>query len=300
MGKFIINYNNFLNKESSIDEGWKQNLITGMIALSSLTGIKAQTDENSIQDITKKEYIKNLSNDSLDVKFDKFFKSGQYKFDKTDSTDIINKVAQIVEFTKTHKDNNIIINITSSESQVRYSQKFPTLAENRAEFIKNLIKTTLDNLIKNKDFNGKYTFIIDNKLGNVPYKVGENPNQEKFEKDQYVKVNLKIDGKKEIKKVEDNYSAYTIRGERIYDENNHAIGDIYYKSVETHSIKDAGILKTSHQNILFKCLNDMGKYNGTVYLIPYETWNSNVSTNVLSSNTFNKMKDKFIVNLEVN
>ena len=300
MGKFIINYNTFLDKEQSIDEGWKQNLITGMIALSSLTGIKAQTDEKSTQEITKKEYVKNLSNDSLDIKFDKFFKSAKYQFDKSDSSDIINKIAQIVEFTKTHKDNNIIINITSSESQVRYDKQFPVLAEQRADFIKNLIKTTLDNLSKNNEFNGKYTFNTDNKLGDIPYSIGENPNQEKFEKDQYVKVNLKVDGKKIIKSTENDYSAYSIRGERVFDENNHAIGDIYSKSKESHSIKDAGNLNTAYQNVLMKCLDSMGKYNDTMYLIPADWWNMNVTTKRLSKKTLDKIKDKFTINLASN
>jgi len=281
-----------------VDEGAKEWILSGALALASVGGVRAQ--KASVVDLPKnQEYVskETKSDTALSVNFGSEFESGTYRFSKDKAKETEDKLNQITNFIKTFNGNNIIVEIEGSESQVpnidrETGKRLPKggLSKMRVAEVQDLINRHLDSLIGKGIFKGQYDTTT--KIGSTTYILGENPRQSKFTKEQYVKVTVRVSGKSENKK--DEFAAYAKIGERIFRESNrHALGDIFVKSRETKNIKDAGNVDTGHENVLLKTLDKSGKYDGHRYLIPSDWWNKNHNYNVLSEDLIRYIKTNF-------
>lgn len=283
-----------------VDEGVKEWILSGALALASVGGgLKAQ--KASVANLPKsQEYVsKSVKSDTvLSVNFGSEFESGTYRFSKDKAKETEYKLNQITDFVKKFNGSNITITIEGSESQVpnidkETGKRLPKggLSKMRVAETQDLIDSHLDSLIGKGIFKGKYDTTT--RIGPSTYKLGEDPSQDKFTKEQYVKVTVKVSGKEDQKV--NNFSAYSKMTERIFRENKHAFGDIYAKTRETKDIKDAGNTDTGHEDVLLKTLDEMGKYDGHTYLIPSEWWNKVRNYDVLSDDLINHIKSNFEV-----
>ncbi len=282
-----------------VDESVKEWILSGALALASAGGLKAQ--KASVVDLPKnQEYVskETKSDTTLSVNFGTEFESGTYRFSKDKAKETEAKLNQITSFVKKFNGSNITIEIEGSESQVpnidrETGKRLPKggLSKMRVAEVQDLINSHLDSLIGKGIFKGKYDTTT--RIGSTTYTLGENPRQDKFTKEQYVKVTVKVSGKSEEKK--DKFAAYAKIGERVFRDNKHALGDIFVKSRETKNIKDAGNVDTGHEDVLLKTLDKMGKYDGGRYLIPFEWWNKNHNYNVLSEDLIKYIKANFEV-----
>ena len=321
-----------MNDTEKVDEGLKEILIAGALSLLSHT-TKSQNFKSSDVNKYNKEYAlnKDTSNQNvITVNFGNEFKSGEHKFDKNKSDSIESKLKEIAEFVKSQSKNNITIHIDAGESQVpnkdaETGERLPKggLANMRTQNTKDLIDSFMKSLSERGDFKGGYKIDTTTSIGKTPWKIGEDPKQEKFTREQYVKVVLTVEkGSNTVNVVNTPFSLYAENGEEIYlkdgsfrdstdakDVKNYQpgylIANIFYPTRKTNDISKSGNLEGGYQNILLKTVkpnvstsgkkSETGIYTGS-YIVPWEWWNSNVGpSKYLTPNLIKYIMDHFKV-----
>lgn len=299
--KYIKKFNEIETPDAKVDEGIKEWILAGAIALFS-----GNAKSSTIQ--TTPTAIEKPGNDtSLTIDFGTEFESGSYRFSKDKAKDAQQKLTQISSFIQKYKNQNIVISIEGSESQVpnidaETGRRLPKrgLATMRVAEVEDLINSHMKSLSEKGVFKG--SFDTTTKIGSTAYITGENPRQDKFTREQYVKVTLKVVGNAVSANTKANpFSAYASIDQRVFV-NNKAVGDVFAKSRSSRDIKDGGGLNTGYQDILLKELapeNEFAKtkkeYNGKYYLIPSNWWNKIRTTSHITPESFSTIKD----NLEV-
>lgn len=315
LDKKILNFEEFIfeSEQERIDEGWKEAIIAGALSLAAIRGgtqpIAAPGDAKLLlKEPQRKEYVEDQQKkeEKISVNFGSEFKSGTYKFDKNKTDDIEEKLGEIGKFVKMHPKTDITIRIEASESKVPNIDaetgerlKVGDLAEKRANVTKDMISTFMDSLTKKGVRQGRYYIETETKVGNTPWRQGDKASDEKFTREQYVKVDLEVKTNIEVKT--DEYSAYATMGERIFRSSNyHAFGDIFYVTKETKKLEEPGMKNTGYENVLLKTLTpekeflQTGKmYTGKTYLIPSEWLNKNVATNKWNDEQINYILQNF-------
>lgn len=313
--KYLKNFNEINNTDvEKVDEGVKEWILAGALALASAGGVKAQRG-NVLNQPSSQEYVSQTKkiDTTMTIDFGGEFESGTYKFDKSKAKETQTKLAKISDFVKKYKNSNIKITIEGSESLVpnvdkETGRRLPKggLSKMRVDETKDLINSYMDSLLGKGMFKGTYDTLT--KIGTTPYKYGESPSQEKFKKEQYVKVTLSVSGHRE--ESVDKYAAYSKMGERIFL-GYKAIGDIFYRTRATTDIEDAGTVDTGHEDVLLRTLTPemefaetKKEYDGKKYLIPYEWWNGapgkdgvkrQTITNAITQSDFEYIKKNFEV-----
>ena len=295
-----------MNDIEKIDEGLREFVIGALALLSVSGGVKAQRVNNDT--VVNKEVSKKI--DSLNLNFGNEFSSGDHRFSKGKSDSIEDKLNQIANFIKTNPSNNIKIFIESSESKVpnvdvetKKRLKVGELSKLRETETKNLISIYLDSLSKKGLFKGDFKIDTASHIGKTTYKIGEDPHQDKFTKEQYVNVTVTMvdsSNNKPVTKSQDSTNSdYSKFYQRVFDKNGKAFGDIFMKSSESNDIKNKGNVNTGKQNILLKTLNSDSEYartgnmyDGKTYLIPWEWWNNQTTKKTLPSNMISDILSK--------
>jgi hypothetical protein len=142
-----------------------------------------------VTDITTTSYSKDISD---------FFPSGQYESEKVKN--LISSVKpKIEEFIKKNGGKKFIVNIDAGESQVTNPKGFETkgsLALARANSVKQYFEEIFPDLIKNGTFVFKIpTDVSQVKIGETPYKRGDDKNDERYRAEQFVKFIIRGLGK---------------------------------------------------------------------------------------------------------
>lgn len=293
MEKRFLKFDEFVNEstEQQIDEGWKEAILAGALALASIKGSKAQTstDKELLGGgrTSNKEYVTNQEkkSDVVVINFGNEFSSGTYKFNKDNSDSLEKKLRDVAEFIKSHQNSDISVRIVAGESQVNNKdietgKDLPkgALAQRRAEATKSVISDFLSILSDKGVLNGKFKIDTTTEIGKTAYKPGEDVKQDKFTKEQFVKVTLEAKGNSQSKTAD--YSSWAKRGERLFV-GGHAWGDMYYPTKSSKDIKDPGQLNTQQTNVLIKGINDRtGELTGKQYLVDKDWWNKNVGPSV--------------------
>lgn len=206
------------------------------------------TNAQAIQTYLPKTYTEIQSTiswgDSKTIDFSQNFNSGQTSLNN--SPELVKNIQDIKDYISGKKLSKYKIKIIASESQVPNQSPYKTpgsLAAARAAVIKNIVnKLGLDNVE------------IINQIGNTPYKSGDNPNDSKFKKDQFVKLEISINTKEIC-----NFSDFSKGGTSgdasndyiTYEEDIDGIGNLELK---TGSIPDRIVITDSKGNIT----NDSG------------------------------------------
>jgi hypothetical protein len=278
-----------LNK-LGLEEDWKSNIMAAVIAAAGLVGGSGKA---KAQD-TKTATTQSVSTNTMKSSFGNLFQSGQYLFDSGQKELIKNKLEDIGNFLKNNPNATFEIGINSSESQVPNSgvnMKPGELADKRAKSVEELIKVFVKNL-KDKDvFTGEVKFSSPTiTIGKTDYKKGDNPKDEKFTKEQFVNLDIKIVSKGADKSKTADYSDYSSKKEPIYSSNK-LVGMIRYPNSKTADIKKSGQVNTGVQDLIFQPINpDTGKPSGEDVKVPSDWWNKTVSNNTVSGNTLSKIK----------
>jgi hypothetical protein len=220
------------------------------------------------------------------MNFNKSFPSGRYKLDPTD-VDGLTKL--LTDFSAKYPSSEIIVNITSSESRVTnrdvYLKDRPVLpvgelATRRANELKTLIEKDLNALTSQGKLTNKFSFKINKLVGTEPYKRGDNVNDPKFTKDQFVKVVINSSKSEQPGKKTDNWTKFSVNGEPIYDANRRLWAIVYYSTDDP-----------AHSNALLK--SQPG--DGEMYLIPSAWYNNNITDQILSPQVIADIQAKFNV-----
>lgn len=279
-----------------VEEGWKEVLIAGALALGSIKGRGQDRDVASTSPRNNVEYSvsKEKNAEMITVDFGTDFMSGRYKLNDEKSEGIEKKLKEIADFVKKHQSSNISITIFSGESLVpnrdvdggkdstgQY-KRLPKggLAKNRASTMQEVVSTFMETLQKNGVMKGKWEInIAQPKIGTAPWKPGDDPGQEKYTREQFVKIALEAKG--ETPKENEKFSQYAKDGEGVFSSARHRIGEIYVSTRETKDIRDQGNVEGGHQDLLFKTIDKLGKFDGKMYLIPWQWWNKERKTTTM-------------------
>lgn len=309
--KHIKRFNEIYNLENEedlqkVDEGWKEMIIAGALSLASIGTFGQQKTALNLP--SGKQYSTNINkkDTTVTVNLGNQFKSAEYQFDKEKSDDLEAKLGQIAEFIKNQPNKNISIKINSGESlvpnrDIETKKRLPkgALANKRSEVTKDLINNLINSLKEKGKFSGSYNIDTSTTIGKTPFVPGEDPQQDKFKKEQFVNVTVLAQGEVSSQSIE--YADYARFNERIYVDGK-AVGDIFVKSRETTNIKDAGNVDTGKEYVLLKTLSKesdyastKNKYDGNMYLIPSDWWNKNVGSNTISQSLYNDIKSSFKV-----
>lgn len=287
------------NEVDDINEGMKEWIISGALALASIGGVRGQNLDKG------REYSTTQSKSDISIKldFDNEFRSGNYKHSKIDADSIKKKLSDIAKFVKNNAKKDIIINIKSSESQVpnvdiETGKRLPqgALADRRAMNTKELIDDFMKALIDSGEYKGNYRIDTTTKIGITSYKQGVDDRYDtKYTQEQSVGVN--VSATKEIITKSEDFAAYAKGKERIFM-NGHGIGDISYKTKSTTTIRNTGDVYGS--DVLFRTLSservfaETGKmHNGKTYLIPSNWWNQATTSNSITPAQFEYIKANF-------
>jgi hypothetical protein len=153
--------------------------------ISQLTNINS----NIRKENKKAEYSINLTNS---------FKSGAYEIDEGS---VLSKLNSLKGFLNSNSNVKYSIKITASESQVpnQNNLKSGELANMRVNKMSNLVNSYL----KQNNLNIKIDKVTN--IGDVPWD-GYNKDDEKYTKDQYVRLDVFLEGKNEVKPCEISFS----------------------------------------------------------------------------------------------
>jgi hypothetical protein len=294
-------------KKEYLEEGWRNNAMAAILAVSGLLG-KAKAHEP----VGSPTISRTISQDILMLDISQGFKSGRYVFHDEDKKPIQQELYKFGQELIKNPTADVMIQIISSESQVpnydnelnaKEKIKLDTgvLAKYRAKSAQVIFEDFLKDLKNKGIFKGKVTFAEPEiKIGNVAW----DPNIEggkdnpRYTKDQYVKAKIKF-------LPSHSYEAYSDRGEAVYDANKHAYAMIFYPTRQTMDIKKAGTIVSAYENVLLKKLkreNELGKgFRGTknensytdTFVIPWQWWNENVSNNTLTPENIKYIEANF-------
>lgn len=301
----MIKLSTIILESNKLDEGWKENILATALSVAGFfSNASAKTNYTDSTTISQ-----NIS-DSLTVPMGTLFASGRYLFNPSDKA-ITEKLKLIGNYIQKNPNSNFDIEIISSESLVpNYDAEKPgkvklqsgELAQKRAEVAKYTISIFMEDLKKEGILKGNTNFINPQILiGKTPYTPGEDPRQDKFTKEQYVNVIIKA----KTQKTTNNYSIFAENGDEMYDENKQLIGMVFYSTIKSNKINNAGNINTSNVDVLFRKVkpntslignkSEKGVYTQD-YIIPGNEWNrlSYRTGNVLSQDNL-KTISKYLV-----
>lgn len=290
----------------NINEGWKENVLATVFSLATMFGgIKAQNKSATKDSVNVTQQIKN---DSIKLDIGRFFESGKYSFTEKDNKALGEELRKLGNEILKNPNSEFIVEIVSSESRVPNYDKEPNspnfnkelkqgqLAEKRAESVKFVLQTFVNQLKENGVLKGDVKFVEPPviKIGDFTWP-SVNPETMKrrtwddpvYKRDQYVYANIKINPKKV-----DPFEAYSEMGEKV-DYNNQAFALVFYPTRQTNDISVSGNKNTAYEDILFKTVkpntpltgnkNQSGVYLKS-YIIPSDWWNSHVHGGLTKAN----------------
>jgi len=294
-------------QQKQLEEGWKENIVAAAIAASTLFGgVKGQTSNGNIGDKANIEMSKQQGPGPLNINFGTAFSSGRYIIKGESQGSLESKLGEIVKYIEQNPNADYTIEIISSESQVpNYDAEKPgrvkldtgELAEKRATVLDIAIKALTQKLKDDGKLKGNVDIKISPVLiGKEKFTPGDNKDDAKYTKDQFVKTKVTA-------KVKDKYASYSKNGERIFM-NGKAYAMIFYPTAATTSKSSAGQLNTSYQDVILKKIDLTGleragrslntkidapnQYTAT-YNIPWQEWNTATKgTNTITQNMMDK------------
>lgn len=293
--KFGFDYDDWDLKtgSSNLEEGWKENILSAIITASSMVGgVKAQDQ------VEPNMNIQNSIEKSLTIPMGALFQSGKYIFKDADQKNIATKLQQIGEYVSKNPNSDFEIEIISSESQVpnydaevggRVKLKVGELAQKRAQTAEFTIVNFMKNLRKEGILKGKLTIIQPPtiRIGSTPYKVGDNINDSKFTKDQYVNIIISTT-KSNTVAFPANYKVISKDEQRLFNNSKHAIADVDLVIRKSDNIKNNGNIKPT--DILIRWLNNSGNETGEKSLVPIGWWNTNIKGSELGDDIIKSIK----------
>lgn len=301
------------NKPSTIEEGWKNNVLATVLAVSSLFNVAKGGVTGPKGDVSVSQQV----GDSMRLDIGKLFKSGQYQFHPEDEKIIQSELLKFGKEIQKNPVSDFVVQIVSSESQVpnydaeptspTFKQRLDTmeLARKRAETVDFIVKQFTEDLKKRGVLKGNVTFVQPQILmGKVPWDPKLGKDNQVYSKDQYVFVNIKIKKGGQPAQTTNNFDAFADMGEKVLY-NNRAVGMVFYPTRKTDNQTQAGNTNTQYQDILFKVLKPetelthgfTGKKNENAYVasyvIPWQWWNKNVFNSTLTQDNINYIKNNF-------
>lgn len=256
-------YNKFIKILSSN----KRNLITAAVMTVLLTNPTFSNELDNAPDEVK-TYVNKITNNANDseinkdlvntnkdpgsefsINFSNVFKSGSYSINEG----VVNsKLNELKNYLTKNSSSKLDILIIASESQVPNQKEFGNgeLAKKRAEVMNNIIEKFL-----NENNLNDIKIKIETRIGDVKWD-GSNPNDPKYTKDQFIKVDLiasrvdlcdfNIEANGEVASKEDNYISF-----------NETIGDGGIITMTSGSIPDRLVITNNDG----KVINDTGYFS---------------------------------------
>ncbi len=243
------------------------------------------------ENATKNHYLTEQSQTNNVVDFGSVFPSGEYVLGSNFSNEVNNKVQDIVRFIKGKNLKNVTIEIESGESRVTNQTPFTTpgsLAEARANSLKSYLESVLPRLI-----NFKPSIVVKEPvIGNTPYKIGDNKDDPRYTREQFVRANI-------ISNVVNDIEQSSSVMEPIYL-NKRIVALINTKSRDSKSVASTGNLDIPRTDLDFNVVkkdtpivkNDSSNFEIT-YKVPWQWWNENVTTNEISQDNYNHIINNF-------
>ena len=133
--------------------------------------------------------IQNQNNEPFTVDFGTTFKSGQYEFNPEYSKIVTDNIIKIKNYILGKKLKNFKIVVTPGESRVTNQppfQQLGSLAARRGEELKNYLNQVLPNVLGMSP----QIEVAPPKIGNEPYKPGDNKDDPKYTKEQFVTASI--------------------------------------------------------------------------------------------------------------
>ena len=291
-------------EQEKLEEGWKENIMALAIAASSLLGGVKGQDVGGTKAGT--ELTAKKAPGSLDVNFNAAFPSGRYLVKGSAEDDLKSKLAEIGRYMLSNPQADYTINIQASESQVpNYDAEKPgrvklevgELAKNRAAVLEQAIQEFANQLRKDGKIQGDVKIVkAPVNVGDVKFGPGDNKDDAKYTKDQYVKATVTAVSKpKQEKSV---YSLFAFDGERYFKDNK-AYAMVFKPARKTADLSKGGGLDYAYQNVLIRLvkpdkalsgkINAEADYTGDDYVIPWDVWNSARGTTSVLAPEFLKL-----------
>lgn len=236
------------------------------------------------ENATKRLYLKEQSENKYTVNFGSVFPSGQYMLSKEFSTDVNQKVQEMVSFIKGKNLSNFTIVINSGESRVKNQDPFGrpgSLAEARANSLKGYLESVLPKLL---NFTPKIT-VSEPVIGTTPYKQGDDINDPDYTREQFVNATI-------VTNTTPNVTQKSSVGEPIYL-NKRLVALIDTKSRDSKSITDTGNLDISRGDLEFKTVKPDSTVVISTYKVPWQWWNENVFSNEITQENYDYIINNF-------
>lgn len=238
---------------------------------------------NLHENATKKQYLGEQIQKNHVIDFGSVFPSGQYILSNNFSNEISQKVQDLVEFINGKNLKNVTIEIESGESRVTNQDPFGepgSLATARANELKKYLDRTLPKLL---NFTPKVV-VKTPVIGTTPYKVGNNKNDPRYTKEQFVRAVIVSDA-------EQDWTRKSSQGEPIYL-NNRLIALYEKPFVDSKSTGQSGNLDFNRQDVIFKVVKPDTQPPQVVkeYKVPWSWWNENIGTsNAITQDIYNSI-----------
>ncbi len=236
------------------------------------------------ENATKRLYLNEQSENKHTVDFGSVFPSGKYQLSNEFSTDVNQKVQELVSFIKGKNLKSFTIVINSSESKVTNQEPFGTpgsLAEARAKSLKDYLEKVLPKLL---NFTPKI-IISEPEIGNTPYKPGDDINDPKYTREQFVNATIVTDTTPEV-------TQKSSVGEPVYL-NKKIVALIDTKSRDTKSVTDVRNVDISRTDLDFKTVKPDSTIVDKIYKVPWQWWNENMVTNEISQENYDYIINNF-------
>lgn len=233
---------------------------------------------------TKRLYLKEQSENKHTVDFGSVFPSGKYQLSSEFSSDVNQKVQELVSFIKGKNIKSFSIIINSGESRVKNQDPFGTpgsLAEARAKSLKDYLESVLPRLL---NFTPKIT-ISQPVIGTTPYKQGDDINDPRYTREQFVNATIVTDAAPDV-------TQKSSVGEPIYL-NRKIVGLIDTKSRDSKSMTDTGNLDIPRTDVEFKVVKPDSTVVEKIYKVPWQWWNENMITNEISQENYDYIINNF-------
>jgi len=294
------------DNKPNLDEGWKENVLATIMGVASIFGTaKGQEMPSSTSNVSVSQQV---SDSSLKLDVGKLFKSGRYRFDKTDDAIFKDELRKFGKEIQKNPTSDFTIQIVSSESRVTnydMEQSSPTygkplgigeLAKKRAETVSFIFTNFSEQLKKDGILKGDVKFMEPKILiGDIPWP-STNPETKQrrtnddslYTKDQFVIVNVKINKPNvQVKQpTTTDFSIYAGMGEGIF------VGGRLWAMIfepirSSADVTKSGNIDAGKQTILLKTVipdkklfgkkDEQGVYVKS-YLVPWEWWNEKTGT----------------------
>lgn len=233
---------------------------------------------------TKRLYLKEQLENKHTFDFGSVFPSGQYQLSSEFSTDVNQKVQELVSFIKGKNLKSFSIVINSGESRVTNQDPFDTpgsLAEARAKSLKDYLEKVLPKLL---NFTPKIT-ISEPEIGTTPYKQGDDINDPRYTREQFVNATIVTDTTLDV-------TQKSSVGEPIYL-NKKIVALIDTKSRDSKSVTDAGNLDIPRTDLDFKTVKPDSTIVDKTYKVPWQWWNENMITNEITQENYDYIINNF-------